>query len=379
MHDQVESILSNVSRETFETIARRVLGDPTATIAGAPTFEEITTSHNDQRTIGIVKVEGRAATNSGGRDWSTVVKAIDPSLASGDAARWSFVENEQKVYELGLFAEDGLPLRPAKCHLVQTTEEGIVLLWIEDLSFAPQPPWTLEHFISAANHLGHFNGYHAARSTVLPFDIGRDAYHFRWVDQPRRENSEELIENRESKSVRDAYGSTPVESYMEFVNLYEQALEKAKAMPHGLTFGDSHARNMFPIDAETVGIDWANMAFDPIGVDVGVLIGSALTYGVDEAETVSPNERIIFDSYMSGLRSAGWDGEVDHVRLGFFLQFGGYLSTLSSLPARIDELGDRRAWLEHRQGAPIEELPAQIAPTVALIPKYTDELKQLLG
>ena len=82
MNEQVEKLLAGVSDDTFTTIARGVVGDDSATLVGTPIFDEITTSHNDQRTIGIVKVSGTAVSVRHGshHNWSSVVKIIDQSV-----------------------------------------------------------------------------------------------------------------------------------------------------------------------------------------------------------------------------------------------------------------------------------------------------------
>lgn len=369
-----------MSDDTFTTIARGVVGDDSATLVGTPIFDEITTSHNDQRTIGIVKVSGTAVSVRHGshHNWSSVVKIIDQSIPANVAATWGFPENEQKIYEMALFTDDGLPLRPARCYLSQTIEENIVLLWLEDLTNTPQPPWTLQHFINAANHLGQFNGYHSVNDTELPIEITRNAFHLRASASPFKSNFAEVVEKIDSTAVREAYVETPVESGMELASVFEKALEAAKLLPHSLAFGDSHSRNLFPVESETVGIDWASVAFDPIGVDVGVLIGSALTYGLEEAQLISRNERPVFDSYVSGLQSSGWVGDLKNVRLGFFAQFAGYLSIVGTIPVKLEQYKQRRAFLEKRLGVALEDVPKHVAPVIALIPGYVAELRQLL-
>ena len=169
MHDKVEKLLSSTSHETFTTIARGALVDSTATVTETPTFKEITTSHNDQRTIGIVKVSGNAKVTSGTKPWSSVVKIIDPNIDEGDADRWVSVDVEQHVYEQKLFGSDDEDFRPAKSYLVEINSDDIRVLWLEDMPDAIQPPWDFASYLNAANHLGSFNGKHANSIKQLPF------------------------------------------------------------------------------------------------------------------------------------------------------------------------------------------------------------------
>jgi hypothetical protein len=305
MNEQVEQILSVTSTETLTMVARSIIGDDSAALAGDPVFTDIDTSHNDARTIGIVKVSGAVVSvrNGGHHVWSAVVKVIDTHAPPDTAAIWVSPENETKIYELGLFIDDGLPLRPAKCFRVET---------------------------------------------------------------------------KNNKYVKAAWGSTSVEVGLELVLLLDELLEKAKEMPHGLAFGDSHSRNMFPVGSSTIGIDWEGMSYEPIGCDAGVLAGSAFTFGLEEAERAVDNEPIVFDSYMTGLESVGWEGERDQVRIGYLAQFLGYFGGIGNSPIWLFENESRRPYMEHRLGAKLEDIPGRMEPMMALFPKYVEELKQLL-
>ena len=279
MNEKVEKILADVGNDTLTLIAREVIDDDSATLAGDVAHEEITTSHNDDRTIGIVKVSGAAVSIRHGshHSWSSVVKIIDESVATNDAANWGFPENEVMLYEQGLLANDGVQLRPAKCYLTQKNGDGIHIRWLEHLSGATQPPWTLDHFISGANHLGQFNGYHFANKTELPIEVTQDAYYLRMTAIGWHSQYSKLVEMQDDPIVQRVFRGTPLEPGLEYTATYERAIEIAKSLPHGLSSGDSHFRNLFPLGSETVGIDWANLTYDPIGCDIGVLIGSPLT------------------------------------------------------------------------------------------------------
>ena len=383
MDGRVEKLLTEVSTEMFTAVARGVLDDDSASLVGDLAFSEIDKPHLDDRTIGIVKASGTAVSvrNEGHHKWSSVVKIVDQSVPTTDAAAWGFPENEARVYELGIFADDGTQLRPARCYLTHVNADGLIMLWLEDLSAAPQPPWSLEQFTSTASHLGQFSGYHSTNKTELPFEIARDAYHLRKSGSPFRATYDRLVEMQDDPIVRRVFGDTSLELNIEYLAMAEQGWELAKSLPHSLAFGDAHSRNLFPLGSETVGIDWASLAFDPIGCDIGVLLGSPLSFGNVDIQLTTNHEQEIYESYVAGLQSTGWNGNLDHVRLGFFMQFSVYLLWMPTMASRYESLlhdEQRRVQEEKRVGTALADIPELKAQVVALTPNYAYELKQLL-
>ena len=380
MNEQTRQVLSRVNFETIEIIARAVLEDASASPIGEPQFDEITASHGDRRTIGIVKVSGDAMSEGTTKRWSAIAKIIDPNaIGREDDSRGDItLDNEWAVYGLRLFMEDGLPMRPAKCYLTQRVHDRYRILWLEDLSHAPQPPWEYEHFVNAANHLGQFAGFHMANGTRVPLEMQSDWYLSRFSAEQAFAGAQSLLDEQGSYQSKIAYRDVPVESAMELAALIGPLYSRGQDAPHCLSFGDSHSRNMFPLDHTTVAIDWGFIGSEPIGADVGVLIGSSLTYSTHEAQLVAASERAIYDSYIAGLKTTGWNGDEYLIRIGFFCQFAHYLSAVSALPASLQNFSDRRAWIEGRFGVPFDDVPAQLAPVIALIPRYVEELKSLL-
>ena len=379
LNDQVSTLLSGISAVTYESIARGVRNDPGATLVGEPVFTEIATSHNDQRTIGIVRISGEVACETGTESWSVVAKIIDPTQKDNDDRDFTGLEIEQKVYEQGLFSSDGVPLRPAKCYLTQLIEDRFRILWLEDLTGAPQPPWTTEQFTTAANHLGQFDGYQITHPTPLPFEIPNDWYLYRAKDRDFDAQIASLLNERDSELSRAAYRDVPLESAAELNDVLDPILNAGQLVSHGLAFGDSHSRNMFPLGSSTIGIDWARMSNEPVGGDAGVLLGSAMSFTVQEAQIVVRNERDIYESYVSGLKTSGWNGSESHVRIGFFCQFLRYLRSVSVIPVSLRSYQDRREWIEGRFGVPFDDVPEHLAPVIELIPGYVKESKKLLA
>ena len=93
------------------------------------------------------------------------------------------------------------------------------------------------------------------------------------------------------------------------------------------------------------------------------------------------NEPEIYDSYIDGLRSTGWNGNLDHVRLGFFMQFSFYALISALITNRFEEMKSdvvARTRVEKRAGIPMDEIPELKTQVVELLPKYGEELKLLL-
>jgi hypothetical protein len=375
MNERVEQLLIGISNETLSIVARAVLDNPSAIVDETPAFEEITTSHYDLRTIGIVKVSGIASIRGEQYEWSSVVKFIDPSAGDNSTA---VLGSERKIYELGLFSDPDVPFRAARFYLSNEHGNGVTTLWLEDLSHAPQPPWDLEQFLQAANHVGQFIGHNFQHDVRVPFETPSNQYSPYSEPDRHKSPAEQLMQARDSAVVQQAWGTNSVRLMTEFADLFSRIGEVAVKLPHVLSFGDCHSRNLFPVGNETVVIDWGAVGMYPNGADVGRMIGSALTYGVAEAKTVALNERAIFDSYVNGLKTTGWNGDVDEVRIGFYCQFAGYMASIGTIPIDIESYRPRQACIEGRFGVPLDDLPSHLAPIIALIPKYVDELKQLL-
>jgi len=379
MHDKVQHLLANISADTLETVVRGAVDDPLAVPVEKPVFTEITTSHNDARTIGIVKTSGRASVSDRQVPWSSVLKIVDPNAEyDRQNSSASSLEIERNIYELGLFNDSEVPFRAARCYVSETHEGDIRTLWLEDLSDQPQPPWDLKHFVETAGNLGQFNAHFGEYRSQLPFDIGEAEYIRRWASQPFEHQAAELGESQHSELVRAAYPETPIESAMELATLSRRLFDTAPTVPHSLAFGDCHSRNLFPTKSGTVGIDWTGVSFSPTGSDIGVLIGSAMSFTVQEAVMVANSENDIYEAYISGLRAEGWNGDLKGIRTGFFAQFLGYLLALSLVPVTLESRRPRKEFLERRFGVPFDEIPAYLAPIISLIPKYVDELNTLL-
>ena len=118
-----------------------------------------------------------------------------------------------------------------------------------------------------------------------------DVFQVRFGSQDYGAIAEQMLEARYSSVTQQAYSQAPVDAGIKLAKLVRPVLERASSLPHSFAFGDSHSRNMFPLGSQTVGIDWAAVSSETTGVDIGVLIGSNLTFGVSEAAMIIDNEK----------------------------------------------------------------------------------------
>ena len=117
-------------------------------------------------------------------------------------------------------------------------------------------------------------------------------------------------------------------------------VEVTRNLPRCVAHQDCHARNLFPWTEKnglsvTYAVDWASAGVAPIGADAGSLTGGGIWWGQAEADMIAANEPAIFDSYVQGLVSSGWDGEFKDVRLGYLGQVSSYVVMLPFVVALI--------------------------------------------
>lgn len=368
-------LVDKAGRAALDVVASGVLGAP-ATVVGEPVFANILAPHAEKRTIGVVKLGGDARLADGTlRGWSVVAKLVDLGQEPDVWTRWTRPEIEEIVYEEHYFADDGTRFRPARCYLVSTLEGGIRIFWLEDLTGARRPPFAVADMADMARHLGEWNGTHIALPR-LKFELPTDIFAIR-ADLPNFLRLYELCKATDPAVFRPVYGDVPVAAAHEYRALYRAQNERIKQLPHGLAFGDCQVGNLFAGDGETIAVDWTSLASEPIGADGGALIGSALSWGPGIAE-IARHERELFEAYLAGLRAGGWRGNRDDVRRGYFSQFSQYFFNFAAMTPVILS---NEIWppgvVEERLQVGIEEVPALVAPIVARLPAYVDELREL--
>lgn len=376
MDERIASILEGIARDDIATVARRVIGTDVS-VTGDLSYTEITTPHAENRTIGIVKVAG----GSSGGPWSSVVKLLDMSV--GAEPRFAGVtqpETEELVYEQRYLVGRTGGLRTARCYLISRPASSIKLLWLEDLTEADAPPFSLHQLHEIAGHFGAWNGDSAANPPAFAFPPLRNAFGHRFRGWSPPTKLQQLDQHRDHPIVRAMYRDWSIAVLADLVDAMNRLIAWGEARPGTLAFGDCSAGNLFHRPGETIAVDWASLTLDPTGVDAGCVIGSSITWGRDFV-AVAQREREVFDSYMRGLESVDWRGNKDDIRRGYFCLFGFYV--MATLTNPLNVIGaDKflaRSFFEKRYGMAMEDIPAAASAIVDLVPGWTAEINRLLA
>ncbi len=128
---------------------------------------------------------------------------------------------------------------------------------------------------------------------------------------------------------------------------------------------------------QLVPIDWAYVGRGEIGLDAADLFGASYSTFSVELTNLQAFDITIFNSYVAGLREAGWRGDPQVVRFGFTasaaLKYGGLLLWLN-------DLADERRWAawEARSGQPIDTFVQHQAGLVTYLLELAGEAHELL-
>jgi hypothetical protein len=234
--------------------------------------------------------------------------------------RWNYWAREPLAYQHRLsdaYAEAGVQV-PA-C-LASSIDDGEALLLLEWVDGAPGETWEVGSYGPPAEALGR---------AQAPFLNGRAVPAFPWLSEGfLRDYSTEkpvewgLLDDAETWQhpvVRQTFPPGLREGAV-FVHANRERLYRvSEALPRTLCHLDFWPENLFlRPGGEVVLIDWGFAGLGSIGEDVGNLVPDACFDHFAEADDLPLLEQVVFDAYLRGLRSAGWNEDPRLVQLGMW-------------------------------------------------------------
>lgn len=269
------------------------------------------------------------------------------------------------------------------CYAIQELPDGECRLWLEDIH-EDQPHWTMEQHQLTARHLGQFNGAYLAGYPLPPPQS--------WMLTGRMHQWLEIMAPDESKLFSFAETDLgrrwmPKQNVERLVRLWEKRqtlLAAFDRLPTCFCHHDAFRRNLMLRKLEngtleTVAIDWSYTGYGKIGQEIGITTAVALSFLEVDAANAKELDNAIFTGYCSGLRDAGWDGDLQLARFGYVVTAA--LTTgvaFSTFLAQEIQQPEGRSLAEVIVGHPIKTIIKQQIPMHNFLLDLGDEALDLM-
>jgi hypothetical protein len=343
-------------------------------VLGAAPDDVTALAHGAALTVtrGVWRVRGGSA--------SAICKLVGEHASAPDGETdFRYWRREPLMYAQGLpaaFAGAGLRM-PSLLGSFERTD-GSIALWLEDVAGAPGSVWAPDAFGDLARRLGVAQALSGRRTAEVPSWYSRrflTGYLRAWdhVDERVLEDdaawAHPLVAPHVTPRLRD--GLLALRRDRE---LFLTALESS---PQTFCHLDLWPNNVIRARDSLVLIDWGFAGIAAIGEDIGNLVPDSVFDLLQPASALPELDRVVFDSYVEGLREAGWDGDERQVRLAMCASAVKYCWLAPVMLARAIE-GRHRAY----GGADLDDPAPQYAARFAgldFLVGWADEARQLLA
>jgi len=251
--------------------------------------------------------------------WSLILKTFFPA-ADADPSSPYYPRREAEAYRSGWL--DDLPggLAAPACYGVVEHPDGVIWVWLEEVTGVAGPHWPLERYGLAARHLGQFNGACLVEQP-LPIWPWFSAQWLRRAVAKAAPAMVQLSQVLEHPLVRRWFPGKDSDRFFRMWAERERLLDALDRLPRTICHLDAFSRNLFSRRGvggdQTVAIDWAFLGFGAVGEELEPLVCRSLLFNDVELSQVRELDKIIFAGYLDGLRDVGWRGDPGQVRLGY--------------------------------------------------------------
>ena len=352
-------MLAAVDRATLAAVAASALGvDPGSggvEVTGF-TAEEIVLG--DGSGLGVHRVAGAARHAGQDRQWSAVLKILDPA-GSTDERSWNYWCREGFAYRSGVLASLSGGLAAPRLLHAGGGRDGQDWLWLEEVADDGER-WSLGRYQLAARHLGQLSGAYLTER-ALPTEPWLS---HNWLRSWVAEADAALAVLRtvlDHPLVAIAYPPDAVGKIFRFWEEREYWLALLDRLPQTLCHQDAFRRNLCSRQTtagqvETVVLDWAFVGIGPVGAELAPLVLASVAFGEVDPVGMEELQRVSFDGYVAGLADVGWSGDPSLTRLGYaasgMLRYAVGCVRLI-LPALLDS--NARSRVEQVSGRSFEE------------------------
>jgi len=329
----------------------------------------------------VFRFQGGASDNGDTLPWSLVLKAVKPTETASEPDGIRYWKREVLAYQSGLLHRlpSGNVSAPA-CYDVQERPDGSIWLWMEDVKDDVGSPWPIEKYAIAARHFGQFNGAYLA-GCELP---GEPWVTHNWLRQ-YVENAAPMVEfirrNPGHPMIMNLYPGDALAQILGTWDEHEAVLDFLDELPQVFCHQDAFKGNLFTRRGKTIAIDWGYSGIAPVGAELVALVPGSIGMFEIPVDKIGELDQSCFESYLQGLREAGWSGNPKLVRMGYaitcLLRYPVGASVGDGLPRLLDQ--ESRFKLEDTFDKSADELEKTDPALVAYYQKLIPEAMKLLG
>ena len=307
-------ILSELDSTTLTEIVRRAQDNPNIEI-GSWTVSQLS-SEGGINPEGLFLFSGDSSDEYGQRSWTVVLKMIQSYTPEPDPSNAWHWKREYWVMETGMLNTLPGPLASPNCYGVELKPDG-AWIWLEHIHDQSPRRWGLNEFVFAADQLGRTTG--AWLSSRMKLDY---PWLSRGIAQTWSEGFGPSEERWANEYIRQDWSSSMKERLMAVWSERARLYAAMERLPQTFAHFDSQRRNLMIRSRpdgkdELVAVDWAWCGIGPVGADAAILIGNSMILGDADPKVAAQLDDAVFQSYIAGLRTTGWNGNTDEVRLAY--------------------------------------------------------------
>jgi hypothetical protein len=272
-------------------------------------------------TDGLYRIHGSATSGGNSYSWSLFLKIIRPeSEEKNDPNHFNYWKREALLLQSGMLDNISNSIQSPQCYVVEEKSNTEIWLWMEEIKEINDRSFSLAEFSFIAHQIGLWHGEYATGKASLPNEEWYcPNWLASWVDgcdqyAPNPIEYFPLIKpNHEIGSMWN--------TYLHLRKHQEEYLQILNRLPRTLSHQDLSKQNMFLSttndNSELILIDWQYVSISGLGEDLGKMFGVALSQNDILVDSAWDYQEHLFNSYLEGLRKAGWIGNALLPRLGF--------------------------------------------------------------
>jgi hypothetical protein len=375
--------IERISAEILAPIVGKALGAPDLSITSWDARLVKGGWEFPRRTIARLSGEARIPGQDDRRSWSLyfkVARKVGRGVTSNIADPY---QREALFYKSGYF--DDLPgaASAPQCLDVLEPEGDVPWVFLEEVEGSTHEKWPISRYGIAARHLGHLHG---GFLTDRPLPKETWANRSEWLVWQREEAPARCTEALD-RACTHALSSRFYENTLgmrawDFLNKNKAFSDALCSLPVTLIHGDMHRNNLIARDdgenEETIFIDWDASGIAQMGIDTGTLIGTSAIFNPPLVASLLDFVELVFESYLAGLRDAGWKGPKAVVRFAIV----GYIACIFGMgaPPTLDRVlnEESRSGMEQWWNRPAEEIVEGLARSHEQLLDFGEEATRLL-